>query len=141
MNYFIFGLPGSGKTTLSQRLANKHNLTHVNADFMRNTFYPDLGFGTVARRLQAHRMADMGNFIMEYTPSLGVVVDFVCPLVETRKIFKRVFKQPCTTIFMNTIEQSRFPDTNSIFEFPNTSEFDFIFSDFSELTDDNISRL
>jgi adenylylsulfate kinase len=50
-----------------------------------------------------------------------VVVDFVCPTRETRKIFDGDF-----VIYLNTIKESRFEDTNKMFEEPNADEYDFM---------------
>ena len=42
-----------------------------------------------------------------------VVADFVCPTVKTRKEFNADY-----TIWMNTIEESEYQDTNDMFERP-----------------------
>jgi len=47
-----------------------------------------------------------------------VVADFVCPTQETRKEFGADY-----TIWMNTIKEGRFDDTNKMFEAPNDYDF------------------
>ena len=47
-----------------------------------------------------------------------VIADFVCPTQEARKLF-----DPDILIWMNTIKQSRFDDTNEMFV--NPDKFDF----------------
>ena len=47
-----------------------------------------------------------------------VVADFVCPTEQTRKEFKADY-----TIWMNTIKEGRFEDTNKMFEEPNNYDF------------------
>jgi adenylate kinase family enzyme len=38
MNILVFGLPGSGKTTLANKLSKKIGATHLNADDIREKF-------------------------------------------------------------------------------------------------------
>lgn len=42
-----------------------------------------------------------------------VICDFVCPLEETREIFDADY-----TVWMDTIQEGRFGDTNKIFQKP-----------------------
>lgn len=112
----IMGLPGSGKTTLARELAEKLNAVHFNADEVRENINKDLGFSKEHRIEQAKRMgwlcdkvAETGNF---------VIADFVCPTKETREAFGE-----CFTIFVDTIKEGRFEDTNRIFEKPENPDF------------------
>ena len=54
--------------------------------------------------------------------------DFVCPTKETRKIFGADI-----TIWMDTIEESRFDDTNSLFEKP--VKYDYRITDYNQYDD------
>lgn len=110
------GLPGSGKTTLARELAEKLNAVHFNADEVRENINKDLGFSKGHRIEQARRMgwlcdkvAERGHF---------AVADFVCPTKETREAFGE-----CFTIFVDTIREGRFEDTNRIFEKPENVDF------------------
>jgi len=104
------GLPGSGKTTLATQLAKKLNAVHLNADEIRDLFN-DHNFSRAGRFTQARRMRNLSEIVSRNgTP---VVVDFVCPLEETRSIFAADF-----TIWMDRIKQGRFEDTNHMFEIP-----------------------
>jgi adenylylsulfate kinase len=47
-----------------------------------------------------------------------VVADFVCPTEETRKQFDADY-----TVWMDTIKEGRFEDTNKMFEPPSTYDF------------------
>ena len=47
-----------------------------------------------------------------------VICDFVCPTNETRKLFSHEIM-----IWMNTIEEGRFEDTNKMFEKPNDATY------------------
>lgn len=104
----VCGLPGSGKTTLSKEL---HSLlpgsTHLNADAVRSSA-GDWDFSPEGRLRQAKRMRTLAE------DNGGIVIaDFVAPTKELRDEYK-----PDMTIWMNTIKEGRFEDTNKMFEVP-----------------------
>ena len=101
------GLPGSGKTTLAKKLIPFLNAKWVNADKVRAEAN-DWDFSIEGRKRQAERMRKKANELSE--KNLNVIVDFVCPTPETRKIFN-----PDFIIWMDTIEKGRFEDTNKLF--------------------------
>ena len=111
----IMGLPGSGKTTLANELAPMLNAKRLNADEVRKEAN-DWDFSEEGRKRQAKRMADFalklkqdGNF---------VVADFICPTPEARALFSADF-----IIWVDTITEGRFDDTNKMFVKPN--KFDY----------------
>lgn len=127
----IMGLPGSGKTTLAAAL-KKYLETHsqeittewtakdipcsvdwFNADEIRRKFN-DWDFSKEGRIRQSLRMLD---FALECTSDF-VICDFVAPLVEMRNNFKADW-----TIWMDTIVQGRYDDTNKAFIPPNVYDF------------------
>lgn len=108
MKILICGLPGSGKTTLARSLAPKLNAVRVNADKVREK-YNDWSFDREARSRQALRMKYLCDGVnMAQRPAIA---DFVCPTEETRAIFDADF-----VIWMDTIEEGRYADTNAMFE-------------------------
>lgn len=115
----IIGLPGSGKTTLATALSDRINAVHLNADYVRSTINSDLGFTIEDRIEHARRMGEMSKMLSGQ--GLNVVVDFICPTDETRQAFGK----PDILIWMNTIEEGRFEDTNKMFVHP--SEYDIAF--------------
>lgn len=117
----IIGLPGSGKTELAKALKERINAIHLNADEVRSTVNSDLGFSEDDRIEQARRMGAMARLI-EKQGVAPVVVDFVCPTEATRF----AFGQPDILIFMDTISEGRFEDTNKMFVPPKFA--DLIFS-------------
>ena len=104
------GLPGSGKTWLAQELKDILKCAWFNADQVRQ-MTNDWDFSQVARLRQAARMKNLADF--EKGEGSIVICDFVCPTEMTRHIFDADF-----IIWMDTISESRFADTNQIFEIP-----------------------
>jgi adenylylsulfate kinase len=111
----IMGLPGAGKTTLADELAPKLNAKRLNADEVRKAAN-DWDFSEEGRKRQAKRMAD---FALELKKQGNyVVADFICPTPEARKLFPADF-----VIWVDTINEGRFEDTNQMFVKP--EKFDF----------------
>lgn len=121
----IIGLPGSGKTELAKALKQRINAIHLNADEVRATVNSDLGFTPEDRVEQARRMGEMARLIANQGVA-HVIVDFVCPTDLTRA----AFGTPDVLIFMDTIEESRFEDTNKMFQKPEHFDFKFINHEF-----------
>ena len=117
----IIGLPGSGKTELAKALKDRINAIHLNADEIRATVNSDLGFSPEDRIEQARRMGEMARLIAKQGVA-PVIVDFVCPTEITRS----AFGSPDILIFMDTIEESRFEDTNKMFEAPTNYDISFV---------------
>ena len=111
----IMGLPGAGKTTLANELAPMINAKRINADEVRRSAN-DWDFSEEGRKRQSKRMAKLalkiklkGNY---------VVADFICPTPEARSLFPADY-----IIWVDTIKQGRFEDTNQMFVKP--EKFDF----------------
>jgi len=120
----IMGLPGSGKTTLALHLVALLNnigetVLHLNADLIRSQF-DDWDFSKEGRIRQSNRMRELAdNSTCKY-----VIADFVAPIQEMRQNFEANF-----TIWVDTIKESRYADTNAIFEKPNIYNFRVIEQD------------
>ncbi len=115
MRILIMGLPGSGKTHLAVRLQHLKDCAWYNADAIRK-MANDWDFSDAGRRRQAERMNSIATF--EGTRGRTVICDFVCPTKETRKLFGHEIM-----IWMNTIEEGRFEDTNKMFEKPDDATY------------------
>ncbi len=112
----VMGLPGSGKTTLSDKLGRLLNAKRVNADEIRKRFN-DWDFSLEGRIRQAKRM----NMISDKEKIDNIVItDFICPTKEARKNFNADY-----IIWMNTIKTGKFDDTNQMFEKPSAEEMNF----------------
>lgn len=135
----IMGLPGSGKTylatALKKYLEDFSHLSHMpieqlmhceqppafwkakvdwfNADEIRKRFN-DWDFSKEGRIRQSLRMAE---FALKCSGDF-VICDFVAPLVEQRNNFKADW-----TIWVDTIDEGRFEDTNKAFVAPEVYDF------------------
>ena len=135
----IMGLPGAGKTFLATALKKyieensnirnfpmdrainmermpttyKCSVDWFNADEIRKK-YNDWDFSREGRIRQSLRMAE---FALNCTSDF-VICDFVAPLVEMRNNFKADW-----TIWVDTIDQGRFDDTNKAFIPPEVYDF------------------
>ena len=113
MRVLIFGLPGSGKTTLALKLKSSlekagKSVLWLNADNVRK-IHDDWDFSHEGRLRQAVRMANYaGVSDDDYT-----IADFIAPTNQTRETFKADF-----TIWMDTISQSKYEDTDKLFQNP-----------------------
>ena len=109
------GLPGSGKTTLANELAPMLNAKRLNADEVRKEAN-DWDFSEEGRKRQAKRMANFAIKLKE--EGNFVVADFVCPTPEARALFPADF-----VIWVDTIKEGRFDDTNKMFVKPDKFNF------------------
>ena len=109
------GLPGSGKTTLADELAPMLNAKRLNADEVRKEAN-DWDFSEEGRKRKEKRMADFAiklRNIGDY-----VVADFICPTPEARRLFPADY-----IIWVDTIKEGRFDDTNKMFIKPDKYDF------------------
>ena len=130
----IMGLPGAGKTTLASALKKyleengeisyaralqehigdyKCQVTWFNADDVRRK-YNDWDFSNDGRIRQSLRMFQFG---IEAGGDY-VICDFVAPLVEMRNNFKADW-----TVWVDTIREGRYADTNAAFVEPEIYDF------------------
>ncbi len=109
------GLPGSGKTTLANELAPLLNAKRLNADEVRREA-SDWDFSEEGRKRQAKRMADYALKLRK--DNNYVIADFICPTPAARSLFPSDY-----VIWVDTIKEGRFEDTNKMFVKPDKYNF------------------
>ena len=109
------GLPGSGKTTLANELATSLDAKRLNADEVRKEAN-DWDFSEEGRKRQSKRMAEFALKLKK--EGNNVIADFICPTPEARALFPSDY-----VIWVDTIKEGRFDDTNKMFVKP--EKFDF----------------
>ena len=109
------GLPGSGKTTLANELAPLLNAKSLNADEVRKEAN-DWDFSEEGRKRQAKRMADFALKLRK--DNNYVIADFICPTPEARSLFPSDY-----VVWVDTIKEGRFEDTNKMFVKPDKYDF------------------
>lgn len=122
----IMGLPGAGKTTLTEQvisLMGSDIVTWFNADRVREE-YEDWDFSPEGRERQAKRMAQMSEMVA--SNGTHCICDFVCPTDELRELFNADI-----TIWVDTIEKGRYNDTNLLFQKPKQYDLRLTDWDFS----------
>ena len=115
MKILIFGLPGSGKSTLAEPFAKLINGVWINADQVREQ-YNDWDFTQGGRMRQAQRMRYLSDGVVRAGGT--AIADFVCPTENARREFDADY-----TVWMDTIKQGRYEDTNKVFQAP--TKFDY----------------
>ncbi len=115
MIILIMGLSGSGKTSLAKVLTPMFNAVWLNADKIREEVN-DWDFSEQGRLKQAIRMKILAQ--KAKSENRNVIADFICPTEYTRKEFNADY-----TIWVDTIKEGRYEDTNKMFETP--SKYDF----------------
>ena len=109
------GLPGAGKTTLANELAKSIKAKRLNADEIRKAAN-DWDFSEDGRTRQAKRMSDAALKLKN--EGHNVIADFICPTPEARKLFPADY-----VIWVDTIKEGRFDDTNKMFVKPEKYDF------------------
>ena len=97
------GLPGSGKTTLAKNLVPLINAKWINADEVRKAA-DDWDFSEKAEK---HKQD--GNH---------VIADFICPTPAARELFNADY-----VVWVDTIKEGRFADTNTMFVKPEKYDY------------------
>ena len=125
------GLPGSGKTYLTERLAPLLEAAWYNADKVREKAN-DWDFSDEGRTRQSNRMRTFAE--KKKKNGRYVICDFVCPTKETRTNFDADI-----LIWMDTIKEGRFEDTNKLFQNPELENVTFHITEWNDKNHINLA--
>lgn len=106
MKILVMGLPGSGKTWLASRISKHFSIPFWDADDVRR-IYNDWDFSIAGRAMQTERMRTLAEI-----DDISISA-YVCPLPALRHNFN-----PDKLIWMDTIDEGRYEDTNKLFHPP-----------------------
>jgi len=114
----IMGLSGAGKTYLAQHIlehlqAARKTVSWFNADDIRKK-YDDWDFSEAGRIRQSKRMRDLADT----SGTDYAICDFVAPLKAMRDNYKADW-----TVWVDTIREGRYADTNAMFQEPEQYDF------------------
>lgn len=126
MKILICGLPGSGKSTLAEPFAKLIGGVWINADQVREQ-YNDWDFTSEGRIRQAQRMRHLADGVV--LAGKIAVADFVCPTPKAREEFSADY-----VVWMDTIKQGRFEDTNKMYVPLEKGQYDYHVSKWFEDT-------
>lgn len=117
MRVLIYGLPGAGKTYMAEKLVDYlgDRVAWFNADVVRKEA-DDWDFSDEGRLRQNTRM----RLLCEEAESKGkvAIADFVAPFENARREFSADIE-----IFVDTIKESEYEDTNKVFERPRYADY------------------
>ena len=106
------------------------NAAWYNADKVRD-MSNDWDFSDAGRARQSMRMKTFADF--EKSHGRHVVCDFVCPTTQTRENF-----DADVVIWMDTIKEGRYEDTNKLFQDPD--RVDFHITEWNEHNHEDIAK-
>lgn len=110
----VMGLSGNGKTYIS-KLLEKYliNSIHLNGDHLRSTISSDLDFSEKSRIEHSRRIYWLSMILLEKFDN--IIIDIICPIKQMREMI-----QPNVIFWMNTKKNSKFKDTDQLFDFSPT---------------------
>jgi adenylylsulfate kinase len=123
----IMGQSGAGKTTFAEKLVDEliargYPVGWLNADDIREE-YNDWDFSEEGRMRAALRMKDLS----EELDREFIVIDMISPTKETRAAL-----EPDFVVFMDTVKESIYEDTNKLFQAPPCDLVDVCFQNYPD---------
>ncbi|MEZ4937790.1 MAG: adenylyl-sulfate kinase [Crocinitomicaceae bacterium] len=104
--FWLYGLSGAGKTTLSERLVSNFSskqlgkIIHLDGDGLRNGINKDLGFSENDRNENIRRVAEIAKLMVKN--GLFCVCSFITPSLEQRRMVEDIIgKEYLSTIFID----------------------------------------
>lgn len=92
LNYWLFGLSGSGKTTIGDALSRElksmnHAYCRIDGDVLRKTVSGDLGFSAEDRAENINRAITIAGW--ENACNRIVIATFITPFIELRALVRK----------------------------------------------------
>ena len=119
MKVLIYGLSGAGKTYIAEGLMKifGDEAEWFNADAIR-TKHNDWDFSKKGRERQKQRMMMLSTIAV--AKGKMAICDFICPTENARESFNADYE-----VFVNTINECEYKDTNKLFEQPDYDNYPF----------------
>jgi len=119
MKILIYGLSGAGKTYIANGLMKifGDEAEWFNADIIR-TEHNDWDFSKKGRERQNQRMMNISTVAV--AKGKIAICDFICPTENAREAFNADYE-----VFVNTISECEYSDTNKLFEQPDYDNYPF----------------
>ena len=107
---WLFGLPCSGKTTLSRELLEKgeelgHTVVILDGDDVRKGINSDLDFSMQGRHENIRRAAEFASLLVRQ--GVFVICAFVTPMATYRTLIRQILGNQVLFVYLNCSEQGR----------------------------------
>jgi adenylylsulfate kinase len=97
--FWLTGLSGSGKTTISKRICESTEIVHLDGDLLRKTVCNDLGFSKEDRHENLRRAIGIARLLVEQ--NFSVICSFISPYEKDRVIAKESIPN-CKIVYLET---------------------------------------
>ena len=109
---WLFGLSGSGKTTIAKELQKKHDVFVLDGDDLRDGLNKDLGFSMKDRKENLRRASEVAKILSQTKP---VIACFITPTQELRQMVKEI--TDATMVYVDTpIEICIYRDVKGLYK-------------------------
>lgn len=109
---WLYGLSGSGKTTIAQKIVKTYGFYHLDGDILREGLCKDLSFTMSDRMENIRRTAEVAKIMSQVKP---VVASFITPTKEMRSVVESI--AGAIMVYVNTpLEVCRIRDPKGLYK-------------------------